>query len=90
MITVRFREAETMVVLAKERTLNIRKIKDHVGAEATGVDLSKPVDDETFRRLYDALVDHVALVIRDQHFTPAELQAAVSLFGELMEDQNRL
>lgn len=79
-----------MSVLAEDRTLKITKIKDHIGAEVTGVDLTKPLDDETRERLYAALVDHVALVIRDQHFTASQFRAAVELFGELMEDQNRL
>ncbi len=78
-----------MSMLAEEQTLRITKIKEHIGAEVTGIDLRRPVDAETRQRLYDALVDNVALVIRDQHFTAAEFQAAGELFGELMEDQNR-
>jgi alpha-ketoglutarate-dependent taurine dioxygenase len=80
-----------MSVLAQDRqTMKITKIKDHIGAEVTGIDLRKPIDDETRKRLNDAAAEHVALVIRDQHFEPAELQRAAELFGELMEDQNRM
>lgn len=79
-----------MHVLAEEQTLKISKIKEHIGAEVTGVDLTKPVDEATRQRLYDALVDNVALVIRDQKFTAAQYETAASLFGELMEDQNRM
>jgi taurine dioxygenase len=79
-----------MSVLAQERTLKITKIKEHIGAEVTGVDLSRPVDEATRQRLYDAAVDNVALVIRDQKLTAAQYQAAAELFGDLMEDQNRL
>ncbi len=79
-----------MSVLAEEPTLRITKIKEHIGAEATGVDLTQPIDEVTRQRLYDALVDNVALVIRDQHFTAAQYADAASLFGELMEDQNRM
>ena len=56
-----------------------------IGAEVTGVDLRRPVDDDTRRQLNAAVVDHVALVIRDQDFTPEQYLAAVSLFGEPME-----
>jgi taurine dioxygenase len=77
-------------VLAQERTLKITKIKEHIGAEVTGVDLSRPIDEATRQRLYDAAVDNVALVIRDQKLTAAQYQAAAELFGDLMEDQNRL
>jgi taurine dioxygenase len=70
--------------------MQITKIKDHIGAIVTGVDLARPVDAETRKRLYDAVVENVVLVIRGQaHLTPAQLQAAGELFGELMEDQNR-
>jgi len=79
-----------MAVVAQDRTMKITKIKDRIGAEVTGIDLRKPIDEETRQRLYDAAVENVALVIRDQHFEPAELQRAAELFGELMEDQNRL
>ncbi len=79
-----------MTVLAKETTLRIDRIKDHVGAEVRGVDLRKPVDAKTFRRIHAALIENVALVIRDQNFTAAEFADATALFGELMEDQNRL
>jgi taurine dioxygenase len=78
-----------MSVVAEDQGLRIAKIKPHVGAIATGVDLTRPVDPATFRRLYDALLDNVALVIRGQNFTPAEYQAAAERFGALMEDQNR-
>jgi len=79
-----------MSVLAQERTMKITKIKDHIGAEVTGIDLRQPIDAETRKRLYDAVVENVCLVIRDQHLTPAEYQKAAELFGELMEDQNRM
>jgi taurine dioxygenase len=41
------------------------------------------------KELYNALLDNVALVIRKQSFSAEEFMKAVSLFGELMEDQNR-
>jgi taurine dioxygenase len=79
-----------MSVLAEEPTLRITKIKEHIGAEVTGIDLRQPVDEATRELLYEALVDNIALVFRDQDLTAAEYAAAGSLFGELMEDQNRL
>ncbi len=78
-----------MSMVAEKQTLKITKIKDHIGAEVTGIDLRKPIDEDIRQQIYDALVDNVALVIRDQQFTAAEYEAAASLFGELMEDQNR-
>src|SRR6187549_24820 len=78
-----------MNVATKSDTMQITKVKDHIGAIVTGIDLRDPVDAETRQRLYDAVVDNVVLVIRGQDFTPAQYQTAAEMFGELMEDQNR-
>ncbi len=72
-------------------TMKITKVKEHIGAIVTGIDLAEPIDTATQKKLYDAAVDNVVLVIRGQeHLSPAQLQAAAEMFGELMEDQNRL
>ena len=79
-----------MRVLEKPETLRITKVKEHIGAIVTGVDLAQSMAAHSRKKLYDALVENVVLVIRGQaHLTPAQLQAAVEMFGELMEDQNR-
>lgn len=65
--------------------LKVTRLGPHIGAEVTGIDLREPVDAETRRRLNAAVVEHVALVIRGQDFTPEQYLAAVSLFGEPME-----
>ena len=65
--------------------MKITRLSTHIGAEATGTDLRMPVDAQTRRRLNAAVVEHVALVIREQVFTPEQYLAAVSLFGEPME-----
>src|SRR5689334_17278097 len=70
--------------------MTIEKVKEHIGAIVTGIDLAQPIDAATQKKLYDAVVENVVLVIRGQeHLTPGQLQAAGELFGELMEDQNR-
>ena len=52
--------------------MQVTKLSPHIAAEVTGIDLREPVDEETRRRLNAAVVDNVALVIRDQRFTPEE------------------
>jgi alpha-ketoglutarate-dependent taurine dioxygenase len=75
---------------ATTQTMKITKVKEHIGAIVTGIDLAQPIDGATQRKLYAALLENVVLVIRGQaHLTPAQLQVAGQLFGELMEDQNR-
>src|ERR1051325_4138102 len=72
------------------QAMKIEKVKEHIGAIVTGIDLAHPIDGATRKQLYDAVVENVVLVIRGQaHLTPGQLQAAAELFGELMEDQNR-
>jgi taurine dioxygenase len=78
-----------MPVLARKSVLTITKLSPHIAAEATGVDLTRPIDAATRKRLFDALVENVALVIRDQHFTAGQYLAAADLFGETMEDQDK-
>src|ERR1043166_2284340 len=78
------------VMQKAEQSLTITKVKEHIGAIVTGIDLAQPVDAQTREQLYAAVVENVVLVIRGQaHLTPAQIQAAGELFGELMEDQNR-
>src|SRR5689334_25162060 len=70
--------------------MKITKVKEHIGAIVTGIGLSQPIDSATRKKLYDAVVENVVLVIRGQgHLTPGQLQAAGEIFGKLMEDQNR-
>ena len=65
--------------------MQVTRLSPYIGAEVTGIDLRQPVDAETRRQLNAAVVDGVALVIRDQGFTPEQYLAAVSLFGEPMD-----
>lgn len=76
-----------MSALTEDQELQIRPIREHIGAEVTGVDLTQPIDDATLKAIRGALVDNVAIVIRDQHFTPQQFAAAAELFGDLMPDQ---
>ena len=72
------------------QAIKITKVKEHIGAIVTGIDLAQPIDSATRKKLYDAVVENVVLVIRGQeHLTPGQVQAAGEIFGELMEDQNR-
>ena len=63
--------------------MKIAKVKEHIGAIVTGIDLAQPIDAATQKKLYDAVVESVVLVIRGQeHLTPGQLQAAGELFGD--------
>jgi alpha-ketoglutarate-dependent taurine dioxygenase len=53
-----------------------------IGAEIRGVDLWR-VDDETFRRIYDAWLRHLLLVFPEQNLTDEEQIAFARRFGDL-------
>ena len=40
------------------------------GAEIRGVDLARPIDDETFAAIEHAYNDYAVIFFRDQHITP--------------------
>jgi taurine dioxygenase len=67
------------------RVMKVTRLTPHIGAEVTGIDLRGPIDAEARQRLNAAVVENVALVIRDQDFTPEQYLAAVALFGEPMD-----
>ena len=60
--------------------MTIEPLSDVMAAEATGVDLAK-LDRATARELSRALVEHLALCIRDQDLTPAQYGTASHIFG---------
>ncbi len=64
--------------------LQITPLGETIGAEVTGIDLSSPISDADRQSLNRALVDHVALAIRDQDYTPADFVAAAGVFGQPM------
>lgn len=66
------------------RHMQITALSKHIGAEVTGIDLRQPLDDVTRKALNAAVVEHIALVIRDQEFTPRQYLAAIANFGEPM------
>jgi alpha-ketoglutarate-dependent taurine dioxygenase len=53
-----------------------------IGAEIRDVDLGR-IDDDTFRRIYDAWLEHLLLVFPEQEVTDEEQIAFTRRFGEL-------
>lgn len=63
--------------------LSVRKLGARLGAEISGVDLSRPLDDATFARISDAFFEHQVVVFRSQRLAPAQQVAFTRRFGEL-------
>jgi len=61
----------------------LRPFTPAIGAEVTGVDLSRPLDDATFARIKDAWHRHLVLVFRDQRLSDPELEHFSARLGPL-------
>lgn len=54
-----------------------------LGADVIGLDLSQPLDADTFARIHQAHLDYHVLVFREQRITPAQQVAFSRRFGPL-------
>jgi taurine dioxygenase len=63
--------------------LAIRRVAGALGAEITGVDLSKELPDATIAAIRQALLDHQVIFFRDQDLTPGQQVAFGRRFGPL-------
>ena len=70
-------------------SLKITPLHPSLGAEISGIDLSRPIDAPMREALSRALADHLALVFRNQTLTPSQYLAAASAFGPPMEHTTR-
>jgi len=64
-------------------SIGIEPLAGTLGAEISGVDLSGPLDDDTFSQIHQALLDHLVIFFRDQHVTPAQQIEFGRRFGKL-------
>ncbi len=65
------------------QNFEIEPIGPTIGAELHGIDFTRALDPQTFRRLEQALWDHKVVYARNQDMTPAQQVALGRLFGEL-------
>jgi taurine dioxygenase len=63
--------------------IEILPITGALGAEIRGVDLSRPLDDETFARIKRAHLDHLVIFFPGQSITPEQHKAFARRFGRL-------
>jgi len=61
----------------------VEPIEPTIGAEIHGLDLSRPMDAETFRAFEAALIAHKVIYLRDQSLTTAQQVAVGRMFGAL-------
>src|ERR1700750_347686 len=65
--------------------IEVRRLSAGLGAEISGVDLARPVDDATMREIEQAWRDHLILLFRDQPLTH-EQHIAVSARSRPLDD----
>jgi len=65
------------------RALTITPLLPHLGARVEGVDLARPVDDATFRAIFDAFQEHSVLVFHGQRLTDEQQMRFSERFGPL-------
>ena len=53
------------------KDLKISKLTPTIGAELSGIDLNRDLDDATLDAIYDALIDNLVIFFRDQDLSPA-------------------
>ena len=63
--------------------ITVTRIGKHLGAEISGVDLSQPLDDDTFASIAKAFFDNEVAFFRNQKLTPAQQIAFTRRFGTL-------
>ena len=68
---------------APYRTIGVRPLTPAIGAEIGGIDLSRPLDEQTLAEVRRAFLDHLVIFFRDQRLTPEQHLAFGRLFGDL-------
>ena len=67
----------------KYETVQVAQLTPHIGAEISGIDLSKPLSEEQFRDIHNALLENLVIFFRDQQLTPKQHKAFAKRFGQL-------
>ena len=65
------------------QTIEVRKLTPIIGAEIYGVDLSKPLGNQQFQEVHDALMDNLVIFFRDQKLTIDQHKDFGRRFGKL-------
>ena len=63
--------------------IQVRKLTPVIGAEILGIDLSRPLGNEAYQRVHDALMENLVVFFRDQQMDHAGQMAFGRRFGEL-------
>src|SRR6266571_8686798 len=70
-------------------SFTITPLTAHTGIEVVGLDFTQPIDTDNRAVLRRAFAEHHVLVMREQHFTPDQFEAAAQVFGEIQLHDKR-
>ena len=65
--------------------ITVEPVAGALGAEVSGIDLAKPLDEATLAAVRQAWLEHLVIFFRDQDLTPAQFLAFARRFGEPIE-----
>src|SRR5215510_8154716 len=65
------------------QTIEVRNATPSIGAEIFGADLSKPLGNQQFQEVHDALMDRLVIFFRDQNLSPERHKEFGRRFGKL-------
>jgi len=68
--------------------MRVKRIASALGAEVTGLDLSKPLSRDAVEELHGHWLEHLVLLFRDQALSPSQLLDFSRCFGELERHDN--
>ncbi|MGP0090274.1 MAG: TauD/TfdA dioxygenase family protein [Xanthobacteraceae bacterium] len=65
------------------QSIEVRKWTPNIGAEISGVDLSRPLGNQQFQEVHDALMDNLVIFFRDQQLDARQHEDLGRRFGKL-------
>ena len=69
--------------MSNYQTIDVRKLTPTIGAEIHGIDLSRPLGNQQFQEVHDALMDNLVIFFRDQTLTVDQHKDFGRRFGKL-------
>ena len=72
--------------MATTTVLDIQPVTTRIGAIVDGVDLTRPLDDESVRQIRQAVLDHGVVFLRGQMITREQMLGFMENFGTLCPD----
>lgn len=60
--------------------LTITPLGPYIGAQVSGLDVTRPLSDNQFEQLYHAVLRHQVVFLREQAITPQQQRAGATLW----------